>query len=375
MAGLSEMLFSSASESSQKVPELGQAVNQGAQLAQHIQNVEAQRLQMEQAKQELQIKKVDKLTSAMETGAKIKSKSARNAFFKNYIPKMQAALGLQDFIPEDTMNMIQADPEQAKKLSLLKSQILNGQISYDQAVASLDPEQWASLDDSELTQLEAAEKFRVQQANTSERAAAMAGQSQVKNTREDIDSLRKEFISNPVSKETKEINSSYDRIKSAFSEEPSAAADLSGIFAYMKMLDPGSTVKEGEFANAQDAAGIPDRIVNHYNNAIKGEMLNPDQRADFLNQAQKIKRNQEKRQGQINSQYESIAKSRGYNPKQVLAGVDLNPAKPKLSIKEQLGASINKIRAFSPEERARFIKGLSQKLKVSEDEIRKQIGE
>jgi len=60
------------------------------------------------------------------------------------------------------------------------------------------------------------------------------------------------------------------------------------IFAYMKMLDPGSVVREQEFANAQNAAGVPDQVRNAYNKALRGERLNPEQRAQFLSSAKQV---------------------------------------------------------------------------------------
>jgi len=56
----------------------------------------------------------------------------------------------------------------------------------------------------------------------------------------------------------------------------------------MKMLDPGSVVRESEFATAANAAGVPDRIRNQFNRVRTGERLAEKQRADFLNQAGKI---------------------------------------------------------------------------------------
>jgi hypothetical protein len=90
-----------------------------------------------------------------------------------------------------------------------------------------------------------------------------------------------------ATKDFSEIANSWDRI-AASADDPSAAGDLALIFNYMKMLDPGSTVREGEFANAQNAAGIPDRIRNVFNRAQSGERLNPAQRRDFFNQAENI---------------------------------------------------------------------------------------
>lgn len=93
--------------------------------------------------------------------------------------------------------------------------------------------------------------------------------------------LRKEFNSRPEIKRFSEVSTAFDKVQQA-AENPSAAGDLSLIFGYMKMLDPGSTVREGEFANAQNAGGIPDRVVNMYNKAKNGERLNPEQRQQFI---------------------------------------------------------------------------------------------
>jgi hypothetical protein len=84
-----------------------------------------------------------------------------------------------------------------------------------------------------------------------------------------------------------DIANSWDRI-AASADDPSAAGDLALIFNYMKMLDPGSTVREGEFANAQNSAGIPTRIRSAYNRARSGERLVEEQREDFFGQAQNI---------------------------------------------------------------------------------------
>jgi len=94
-------------------------------------------------------------------------------------------------------------------------------------------------------------------------------------------------------KDFKEVKVSFDTIRMA-AEDPSAAGDLSMIIAYMKVLDPGSTVREGEFANAENAAGVPERVRNFFNNWTKGEKLSEPQRNDFVNQARKLVEAREK---------------------------------------------------------------------------------
>lgn len=78
------------------------------------------------------------------------------------------------------------------------------------------------------------------------------------------------------------VRDAYDRVQAT---EDTAAGDIALIFNYMKMLDPGSVVRESEFATAQNAAGVPDRIVNQYNRLLSGERLSPRQRKSFESQA------------------------------------------------------------------------------------------
>ncbi len=102
-----------------------------------------------------------------------------------------------------------------------------------------------------------------------------------------LNDLSANFDKNKQVQDYKNVVISYNTISSA-AENPSAAGDLSLIFQYMKVLDPGSTVREGEFANAQNAAGVPDRIRNLFNNWSKGQRLDENQRQDFITQAKKI---------------------------------------------------------------------------------------
>lgn len=92
--------------------------------------------------------------------------------------------------------------------------------------------------------------------------------------------LRKEWNDNVV-KNTKVGTDAMRRVSEG-AKRQTAAGDMAVIFGYMKTLDPGSTVREGEYATAENAASIPDRIRQAYNKAISGEKLTPEQRDDFV---------------------------------------------------------------------------------------------
>ncbi|MEZ7195398.1 hypothetical protein [Pseudodesulfovibrio karagichevae] len=126
--------------------------------------------------------------------------------------------------------------------------------------------------------------------------------------------LRKEF-----SAETnyfKQIQSSFDTIRS-IAREPSAAGDIGLVFSIMKMFDPGSVVREGEFAVAQNAAGVPARVRAQYNKLISGERLTPEQRADFVGTAQRIYQDQAESFSRKKDFYSGLASQYGMSPERI----------------------------------------------------------
>lgn len=76
----------------------------------------------------------------------------------------------------------------------------------------------------------------------------------------------------------------FQKVKEAANDR-SGPGDLALIFGYMKTIDPTSTVREGEFANAENSGGIPAKLMNIYNKAINGERLSDAQRTDFIKSA------------------------------------------------------------------------------------------
>ena len=129
--------------------------------------------------------------------------------------------------------------------------------------------------------------------------------------------MRREFNNLPEVKTFRDVNTSYKNIQnSAKAETP--ASDMALIFSYMKLLDPNSVVREGEYATAANATNIPGRIVTMYNKAVKGTGLNANQRKDFVNQAGSRFKVAEQRYGQIGKQYSSYATDMGIDPSYVV---------------------------------------------------------
>ena len=71
----------------------------------------------------------------------------------------------------------------------------------------------------------------------------------------------------------------------------SGPASIAAVFKFMKALDPTSVVREGEFATAENSAGVPEGISNFYNRMIRGERLGDTQFKQFVDTAKGLANN------------------------------------------------------------------------------------
>lgn len=129
-------------------------------------------------------------------------------------------------------------------------------------------------------------------------------------------SLRDDFVKG--SKEFTTVRDFYDRMKIA---SATGAGDLSTVFSFMKMLDPPSTVREGEQASAANAAGVPEAIRGLYNKVAGGGTLSEEARKQIKDEGAKIWGTALSRHSQHVTQYTNIAKRQKLNHQNVI--VDL----------------------------------------------------
>ena len=136
-----------------------------------------------------------------------------------------------------------------------------------------------------------------------------------------------------------DLAQAFNKVEAA-ALNPSAAGDISLVYAYMKILDPGSTVMQGEQANATNAGGIPDRVRALYNQALSGQTLAPPVRQDFYAQARNLVESQRPMQQDIAARYTNIATQNRLNPEQVVFDpfqrIEKRPAKPAATATKQM---------------------------------------
>ena len=101
-----------------------------------------------------------------------------------------------------------------------------------------------------------------------------------------------------------------------------AAGDLAMVFNFMKTLDPGSVVRESEYATAENARGVPEGIRNMYNRLVKGERLTPPQRLDFVGTVSDIYMGQVEQQERKRKQFIAAIGPRGIKPEVVTNYID-----------------------------------------------------
>jgi hypothetical protein len=106
--------------------------------------------------------------------------------------------------------------------------------------------------------------------------------------------------------------------------EKTGAGDVALVFTYMKLLDPGSTVREGEFATASNAAGVPAAVQGLYNKMLGGGVLGDDARGQIKSQATKFYQTSAQQHDKLTTQFANTAKRNKLDPDSVI--VDLLPA-------------------------------------------------
>jgi len=137
-------------------------------------------------------------------------------------------------------------------------------------------------------------------------------------TFEDSSKLRKEFLAQ--SKEYQKVRDAYTRVVNS-TKDPSPAGDLSLIFNYMKMLDPGSVVRESEFATAASSGSFGERIQAATQKVLSGERLSPNMRADFVKKSGALMEGMQKQHMKREANYTGIAGKNGLPVDEVVVDI------------------------------------------------------
>ena len=123
------------------------------------------------------------------------------------------------------------------------------------------------------------------------------------------------------SKTFADIENSYARMDKI---PDSPSGDLALLYSYMKMLDPGSVVRESEFATASTARPLVEKMGlswDRVKGVWEGERMTPTMRADFKNSAALVYQGAAEQQDTRDTEYSKTAESYGLDPTRVVTGV------------------------------------------------------
>lgn len=133
-----------------------------------------------------------------------------------------------------------------------------------------------------------------------------------------------------------DVRDGYQRMKSALEQKNiSAASTLAGATAFMKLLDPGSVVRESELGMALAASGALDRLTNYHNILLKGRVLTESQRKDFLTIGKQLFEGAKKNQEMLEGKYREDAKSYKLDPDRVVKKYTAKEGKGKFKTEEE----------------------------------------
>lgn len=104
---------------------------------------------------------------------------------------------------------------------------------------------------------------------------------------ENESNLKKMFSGEPIYKDFADMQSAYKQVQSSLKQE-NPIGDVAAATKIMKLLDPGSVVRESELGISMAAAGKMDRLQNYVQNWTSGTKLTPTQRQDFQNLANEL---------------------------------------------------------------------------------------
>lgn len=127
------------------------------------------------------------------------------------------------------------------------------------------------------------------------------------------------------SKTFAESKSAHEQLTATLgSATSSPAATLAAATKFMKILDPGSVVRESELGMALAASGVIDRAMNYVSTLQSGKKLTATQAADFKKVSGQMFQAAQRVQQTIDKDYRGKAKEYGLRPEMVVQDLGQN---------------------------------------------------
>lgn len=168
-----------------------------------------------------------------------------------------------------------------------------------------------SISDDQLNYL----KTKAQEESFKLRERSMMNAMGARGEREES-GVRKEYLNHPVIKGMKEV----DQAASAIDANPGVGgpAQQAMVFQFSKILDPGSVVREGEYAQSAANAGAINQARNLFSRLQSGETLSPEQIVMMKGVVKNLSGSYRNRVNDVNAYYTQLADRKGFDPRNVI---------------------------------------------------------
>lgn len=116
-------------------------------------------------------------------------------------------------------------------------------------------------------------------------------------------------------------------------QDSSGAGDTALVYSFMKMLDPGSVVRETEFATAARVSGLLQELKNKAEKLKSGEFLSPTERKKYAQLSNQFMQSTEKLRNRIIKEYDPAIKNYSLNKENII-GAESQAETPQQQITE-----------------------------------------
>lgn len=162
-----------------------------------------------------------------------------------------------------------------------------------------------------------AEAARIKAAAGAAGKARTAEEKRAEKLWKDAESMRKEFTNLPDVKEFAPFENAYKGLRAALAK-PGGVGSTAAIFNFMKLIDPGVAVMEGDVERIRASAGPAAKFADLYEYAKSGNTLPATVRSELEAMAGELYAIRKERYEERRKQYEGLAKKRGVDPGDVL---------------------------------------------------------
>jgi ribonuclease HI len=138
-----------------------------------------------------------------------------------------------------------------------------------------------------------------------------------------------------------ELQGTFNTLEASAKSE-NGPGDIALITGFMKMLDPGSVVRETEFATARDTAGLFTQLTNRLEKAKNGQLLDNKQRNEYIALSKKYLDSAQAKAAQERKDLGIVVTNYKLNPQNVF-GAETAPPQPQPTAEQRRQQAIGQI--------------------------------